>query len=262
MDEKLNHKSDLPDDEVLQKPIRDRIIDEIENLVDSFVPPFIERYSEKLKNIINDEPSIQTRETIHSETIRGLGIERIEDPLSRFILHSIKPKLESIISPQEKEQAFELANKIISEQIEQASNKIRIQIQQLLDKEFGDAIGEEQEKKEEDEFIAEVIGKYVQIVEENPEEILKESSDDIEEYPEIVPGTIDLSEPETKEPKIADFNKIKDQLIENILKKYVHKIEEKFSNYQDQVKAKELFKQRIELIVEDILAQRRHKSSN
>ena len=210
MDEKLNHKSDLPDDEVLQKPIRDRIIDEIENLVDSFVPPFIERYSEKLKNIINDEPSIQTRETIHSETIRGLGIERIEDPLSRFILHSIKPKLESIISPQEKEQAFELANKIISEQIEQASNKIRIQIQQLLDKEFGDAIGEEQEKKEEDEFIAEVIGKYVQIVEENPEEILKESSDDIEEYPEIVPGTIDLSETETKEPKMADFNKIYD----------------------------------------------------
>ena len=251
MDEKLNHKSDLPDDEVLQKPIRDRIIDEIENLVDSFVPPFIERYSEKLKNIINDEPSIQTRETIHSETIRGLGIERIEDPLSRFILHSIKPKLESIISPQEKEQAFELANKIISEQIEQASNKIRIQIQQLLDKEFGDAIGEEQEKKEEDEFIAEVIGKYVQIVEENPEEILKESSDDIEEYPEIVPGTIDLSEPETEEPKIADFNKIKEQLIENNFKKHVHKIEEKFTNYQDQEKAKDLFKKRIKQVIED-----------
>jgi len=247
----MNDNTDFFENEVLQKSVREKIIDEIENLVESFVPPFIERYSEKLKNILINETSIRTRDTIHRETIRGLGIEKIEDPLSRFIMHSIKPKLESILSPQEKEQAFELADKIISEQIEQASKKIRTQIQQILDEEFVDEIEEEQERKEEDEFIAEVIGKYVQIVEENPEEILEESPDDIEEYPEIVAGAIDLSKTENEETKITDFNKIKEQLIENNFNKYVHKIEEKFSNFQDQEKAKELFKQRIKQVIED-----------
>lgn len=247
----MNDNTDFFENEVLQKSVREKIIDEIENLVESFVPPFIERYSEKLKNILINETSIRTRDTIHRETIRGLGIEKIEDPLSRFIMHSIKPKLESILSPQEKEQAFELADKIISEQIEQASKKIRTQIQQILDEEFVDEIEEEQERKEEDEFIAEVIGKYVQIVEENPEEIFEESPDDIEEYPEIVAGAIDLSKTENEETKITDFNKIKEQLIENNFKKYVHKIEEKFSNFQDQEKAKELFKQRIKQVIED-----------
>ena len=244
--------------ETVRNPVSEEMKEEIKNLIANYIPPFIERYSDRLKEI-EKEDIPNTINELNERIIKEMGITSIDEPLTKFIMHSVSPKIESILSSQEtiRAQSLELANQTISYLINNAVEQINDQIHQLIISKFGLEQVAEDEETEEDAFIAEVIGKFVEIVDDEQIDSKEEYDDTIMEYPEIVTGTVDLPVEETIKPVITDFSKIKEQLTAKILEKYVHRIEEKFPDIGDQLKAKELFKKRIETVVEENLKKNR-----
>ncbi|MHA1200597.1 MAG: hypothetical protein ACTSQF_14865, partial [Candidatus Heimdallarchaeaceae archaeon] len=233
--------AEVPEVEVPKNPVDEEMIAEIEKLIENYIPPFMERYAEKLKELTNkNETTIISRSELNQETIKELGIGEIEEPLTRFIMHSVGPKIDKALSSQEteKEHSLELVEKTISVLVEGAVEKINTQIEQLIALVIGEEMDVSQEEMAEDELVAEVIGEYVNIVKDSSDSILEEPIDEIVEYPEIIESTVELPEERTAESgKIPDLDELRDRLIDEMLDKYSQKLEDELSDESELTKA-------------------------
>ncbi len=323
---------DIPKVEVPKNPVDDEMVIEIKKLIEDYIPPFVERYSDKLKELtkkknktmvknkwrqdkkqkkIDDEETEDEKKeklqkeieeleaeiklklvelepvNLNLETIKELGLDKIEEPIINFIMHSVGPKIESVLPDQEivKEKAMGLAKKAIAKLVDEAVGRIDAQIGILIAK----VLVEEKEAAEVEaaEEIAEITEEPVEVVEdpveevievvkeveveskvvgayeiletakEVSEEVVEEPVEEIVKSPEVVEQVIEQPVEEAVEPKVADFAKVREKLIANILKKYAQRIEEKFLTEEEQIKAKELFKKRIVSIVDENLAKKK-----
>jgi len=252
-----------PAQDVSNNPLTEEMIEDIEHLIETYIPPFMDRYEDKLRDIVlYDSDDITSKEDLKKRIIKKLGIESLADPLFKFIMHSIRPKITPLLPQEEtsKMAAFEKAKQTVAKLVDGAVEKINGKIELLLTPDT-----EESEKDQvsivemdDDALVAEVIGEYVEIVDDSPEEVPElEVEDQIEEYPPVVTGTVDLPAEETLKPEPVDYDKLKELLIERMLMKHSHKIEEKFPDLLDQNKAKEVFRKRIESVVEETLARKK-----
>ena len=273
-------------EEVSTNPLTKEMIEDIELLIENYIPPFMERYEEKLQDIVlYESDNISSVEDLKEKIIKKLGIGSLEEPLRRFIIHSVRPKLEPVLPQEEaeKQKAMVIANKTIDSLVDVAINYINNEILQLLTPETSI----EQEEKEsladmdEDTLVADVIGEYVEIVEDKPveavgadgEAVTEESEEEILEYPSVVSGLVELPvEPLAEEVQedteksvvkmaesldVLELDALKDLLTNQLLEKYSDELRERLSDEEEFPKAKELLKKKIESEVEENLAKRK-----
>ncbi|TFG09316.1 hypothetical protein EU534_02285 [Candidatus Heimdallarchaeota archaeon] len=246
-------------------PINEEMIEDIEHLIETYIPPFMDRYEDKLRDIVlYESDNITSKEDLKRRIIKKLGIVSLEDPLFKFIMHSVKPKIQPLLplEPTSKQEALDQVKATVSKLVEEAVKKINSHIEELLTPEK-EQVEKEQinlDELDDDALIEEVLGDYVEIIDdisEEEEEEEQEIEDQIEEYPAVVTGLVDIPTEEPLESKATDFDRIKEILVERMLKKHSHRIEARFPDLIDQNKAKEIFRKRIESVIEETLAKRK-----
>lgn len=295
MFKKLKDKvPEKPDIEVPKNPVDQEMINEIKQIIDDYIPVFIQNFTEKMTELVKDKYKTvakkkrnqeeekkkkeeeteeekkeeiqkiidkleeEIKETLEEletdkitiETFKELGLDKLKDSITKTIMYEIGPKLEEVLSVKEviKEKAMELANKAIEKIVDESVSKIEEQISGLIEKALRDeketvqAELEEIEEEIKEKIALEPVEKVEFIVEKIDEERIEEVKEEL---------VIDM---------VDKYNEIREKVVEELLNKYKKRIEEKLpSNEQAQSKAIDLFKKRVEIIVEEVLAKKKEE---
>ena len=261
---------------VPKNPVTDKMIEEIELLVENYIPPFMDRFSEKMHEITTNEDNLLlTEDELKKQVLEKLGITTLEEPLTKFIKHSIYQKIQPVLPLQEtlRDQALKQVKETVQAQVNNAVQTINNQIHQLISPDVKEEPLTSLGEMSEDELVAEVIGEYVEIVEDSSESPEVDYDDSIEEYPAVVSGLVEHPLEEHIEEAqevverpvsiladnsaILDLDGLKDRLINRLLEKYSDELKERISDEEEFLKATVLLKKRIESIVEEEIAKKK-----
>ena len=190
------------------------------------------------------------------EKIVDEAVSRIEDQISNMIA-----KL--LVEEKEVAEAVEVIVEEVTEVVDEVT-------------EFVEEVSEEIEVSEEfvEEKVIEIVEEVTDVVESVVTEPVAESAEDVVEVVEVVfePTVESVVEPveetvqevfedsviDVVEERVIDLVKIKNDIVDATLTKYRSRIETKLpSDVQAQEKALEIFRQRIEEIVDDVIARKK-----